>query len=291
MTSPAFSGKFTGMLLGSGRGGSGSSPRTLSSSLHAAAAGHSPNGTPSHSRSASMVQGVSPLSSGLLAAAVGRRSSTGTAGLQEPPAAAAAATPEAAAGASFMPVEPSAAAAEPLPLSTLRLSIDGTGTPGGTSGGGAAPGDSSSSSAAAAAGGGSPGRDISLSLKGLAPEAARHRLQELDGQVKEWKAAWEEAERQERILREEVARLESMSQITDRDALYLRSVIVSGFESGELPTNGAMFGVLGRLLHFSPQEMRRIKQHATSKSSGSISSLVLGAVGGGPAVGGGGVRR
>jgi hypothetical protein len=130
-----------------------------------------------------------------------------------------------------------------------------------------------------------------LNLKGLAPEAAKHRLQELDGQVREWKAAWEEADRQARIMREEVARLESMSQITDRDALYLRSVIVSGFESGELPTNGAMFGVLGRLLHFSPQEMSRIKQHSASKSSGSISSLVLGAVGGGPAVGGGGIRR
>jgi hypothetical protein len=188
--------------------------------------------------------------------------------------------------------EASAAAAaaetEPLPLSTLRLSIDGT--PRGVSGAGE--GDSSSTAgtaraAAADSSGGSPG----LNLKVLAPEAAKHRLQELDGQVREWKSAWEEAERQSRILREEVARLESMSQITDRDALYLRSVIVSGFESGELPTTGAMFGVLGRLLHFSRQEMSRIKQHATSKSSGSISSLVLGAVGGGPAVGGGGIRR
>eukprot|EP00882_Tetradesmus_deserticola_P008438 GHRQ01008897.1.p1 GENE.GHRQ01008897.1~~GHRQ01008897.1.p1 ORF type:complete len:168 (+),score=56.86 GHRQ01008897.1:77-505(+) len=141
--------------------------------------------------------------------------------------------------------------------------------------------------AAGGGSGGSPG----LNLKGLASEAAKHRLQELNSQVREWKAAWEEAERQACIMREEVARLESMSQITDRDALYLRSVIVSGFESGELPMNGAMFGVLARLLHFSPQEMSRIKQHSTSKSSGRINSSVLGAVGGGPAVGGGGIRR
>eukprot|EP00879_Flechtneria_rotunda_P004046 GHRR01004289.1.p1 GENE.GHRR01004289.1~~GHRR01004289.1.p1 ORF type:complete len:265 (+),score=82.23 GHRR01004289.1:105-797(+) len=177
-----------------------------------------------------------------------------------------------------------------LPLSTLRLSSVG-GTPRGSHGGDetAAAGFGSSS---AADNDGPAGRTPSaLNLKGLAPEALKHRVVELDSQVKEWRGAWEDAERQLRTMREEVARLESMSQITDRDALYLRSVIVSGFESGELPPGSAMFGVLARLLHFSPVEMGRIKQHATGKSAGGISSLVLGAVAGGPAVGGGGIRR
>jgi len=65
---------------------------------------------------------------------------------------------------------------------------------------------------------------------------------------------------------------------------------VSGFESGELPSSGSMFMVLARLLHFSEQEVQRIQQHA-SKPTGGISSLVLGAMAGGPAVGGGGGRR
>eukprot|EP00878_Enallax_costatus_P011063 GHUV01011555.1.p1 GENE.GHUV01011555.1~~GHUV01011555.1.p1 ORF type:complete len:370 (+),score=118.24 GHUV01011555.1:64-1173(+) len=244
LASPAFSGKFTGMLL-SGSGGT---------------AGHSRSASLSHQQ----LLGPSPLSyagSGGAYSAARRTSSTGASLLSEPPAA-------------VVAVEPSRSRTEAaeLPLSTLRLSIDGAGN----SGGGAAL---------------EAGSATSPLHQGLAPDALKHRLQELDSQAREWKTAWEEADRRTRVLNEEVARLESMSQITDRDALYLRSVIVSGFESGELPGGGAMFGVLSRLLHFSPQEMSRIKQHAqTSKGSG-ISSLVLGAMSGGPAVGGGGVRR
>lgn len=283
LTSPAFSGKFTDKLL-SGRSGS-------------LTAG-SPHATPGHSRNNSMVQqqsgvGLSPLSSG-----VRRSSSTGAIAVEQQQHPAAVAGLEGgsgllAAGAGAAEAssswgllgqqEQQAEGSERLPLSTLHLSMDGTGTGGAGTPRGTSGGDGSFDEGPTS----SPG----LNLKGLAPEALKRRVQELDSQVREWKTGWEEADRQQRIMREEVARLESMSQITDRDALYLRSVIVSGFESGELPTSSTMFGVLGRLLHFSPQEMSRIKQHTSSKSAGTgISSLVLGAAAGGPPVGGGGIR-
>jgi hypothetical protein len=126
-----------------------------------------------------------------------------------------------------------------LPLSTLRLSADDhPGTPGGGGAGGAA--------GAADAG----------------PGALKRRVSELEGQARQWKAAYEESDRRLRAALEEVSRLEGVGQITDRDALYLRSVIVSGFEAGELPRDGSMFGVLSRLLHFTPQEVERIHAHA-----------------------------
>ena len=80
-------------------------------------------------------------------------------------------------------------------------------------------------------------------------------------QVRQWRTAYDEAERSLRGAKDEVARLESSSQITDRDALYLRSVIVSGFEAGELPLKSTMYAVLSRLLHFTPQEVDRISRH------------------------------
>jgi hypothetical protein len=135
-----------------------------------------------------------------------------------------------------------------LPLSTLRLSNDeGPLSPGNNSGSGGVP---------------------------EGPAAVRRRLAELEAQAKQWRSAYDEADRRLRASLDEVARLEGVGQITDRDALYLRSVIVSGFEAGELPKDGSMFGVLSRLLHFTPQEMERIRQHAAAK--------------GGPGKGGGG---
>jgi hypothetical protein len=99
------------------------------------------------------------------------------------------------------------------------------------------------------------------------PGAARRRLTEAEAAAKQWKAAYEEADRRLRHAMEEVSRLEGVGQITDRDALYLRSVIVSGFEAGELPREGSMYGVLSRLLHFTGQEVERIQQHAAARAA------------------------
>lgn len=104
-------------------------------------------------------------------------------------------------------------------------------------------------------------------------------------QVRQWRAAYEDADRALRAARDEVARLESSCQITDRDALYLRSVIVSGFEAGELPCTSTMFGVLARLLHFTPQEMERIQRHAgavtgAGKGGGGYGMGLVGVLGG-----------
>jgi hypothetical protein len=109
--------------------------------------------------------------------------------------------------------------------------------------------------------------------------------------VRQWRTAYDEAERSLRGTREEVARLESSSQITDRDALYLRSVIVSGFEAGELPRDSTMYAVLSRLLHFTPQEVERISRHAAGgnatagagKGGGGYGMSVGGILGGGSA--------
>lgn len=42
------------------------------------------------------------------------------------------------------------------------------------------------------------------------------------------------------------------------DLTYVKNVLLKGFESGSLPPDSSMLGVLSRLLEFSPQELERI---------------------------------
>eukprot|EP00775_Hariotina_reticulata_P008591 gene8591-8773_t len=291
LASPAFSGKLSGQLLAR-RDGSGSMTAQLGGLGPSGAA--TPSGHHSRSSSSHALPGGSYVSKHPVQA------------LQGALAAAAATRGNRAAGTAGRGAAVSAAAGEgagngggSLPLSTVRLSCDevvGLAEAGGTP-------RTPAGGALAASSGGGDGWEVE-SLKGLPsyedlqglvdeqvePDAAKQKLQQMVQHVMDWQLKCEDRERRLHVMQEEVERLEGLSQITDRDALYLRSVIVSGFESGELPSSGSMFLVLARLLHFSEQEVQRIQQHA-SKPAGGISSLVLGAMAGGPAVGGGGGRR
>eukprot|EP00798_Chlamydomonas_sp_ICE-L_P019140 gene19140-25748_t len=80
-----------------------------------------------------------------------------------------------------------------------------------------------------------------------------------------YKQAYDESEhthtlrnQTEAALKEEVAKLQALTQLADGDVSYMRSVIISGFMSGELPKEGSIFPVLSRLLRFTPQETDKI---------------------------------
>lgn len=72
-------------------------------------------------------------------------------------------------------------------------------------------------------------------------------------QVEHFRRAWEESERThalraqaEQALKEEIAVLQGTSKLVNTDLLYLRSVVISGYESGELPSDNHMFQVGAR---------------------------------------------
>lgn len=54
----------------------------------------------------------------------------------------------------------------------------------------------------------------------------------------------------------------------DVDLEYLKAVVIGGFEAGELPASSAMLPVLARLLHFSPEELERIRSGKQAQHGG-----------------------
>eukprot|EP00798_Chlamydomonas_sp_ICE-L_P002346 gene2346-8648_t len=76
----------------------------------------------------------------------------------------------------------------------------------------------------------------------------------------------------EAALKDEVAKLHALTQLVDGDVSYMRSVIISGFVSGELPKVGSIFPVLSRLLRFTPQETEKIM---SSKSTHQAATSVV----------------
>jgi hypothetical protein len=71
-------------------------------------------------------------------------------------------------------------------------------------------------------------------------------------QVEHFRRAWEDSERThalrdqaDQASKDEIAALQGASGLVNTDLLYLRSVIMSGFETGELPCDRSMFQVRG----------------------------------------------
>lgn len=286
LTSPAFSGKFSGGLLSS-------SPKGSPHAYHAApgvgqllaptSRGHS------RSSSAQMQQqqqlGPSPLSGSF-----NRRASDGAEALGSAAAAAGAAgglgsrcssSSSALLQAAAAAAEPvPAAAADALPLSTLRLEPQGSGAPAvGRLQVLSLPGGSPSAGAAAAAVGGGGGNVPDLAstaedLEGLEPEDLKQRVLQAEGEMREWRAAIDSAHARINELHDETHHLQSLYQITERDAKYLREVLVSALKGGELHASSSMLQGLARMLHFTPAELEKIQAHSRSSgSSGVVGSL------------------
>lgn len=74
------------------------------------------------------------------------------------------------------------------------------------------------------------------------------------------------------ILKEEIANLQRDANREGLDVDYLKNILVAAFEQGTLPNESPMLDVLARLLHFSPNEVERIKNappgHARRSSKG-----------------------
>jgi len=61
------------------------------------------------------------------------------------------------------------------------------------------------------------------------------------------------------VAKAEIAELGRSKSREGLDVDYLKAVILKGFESGELPNSSGLLPVLGRLLHFSPEELSKAK--------------------------------
>jgi hypothetical protein len=209
---------------------------------------------------------------GVAAGGLGSKRSSSSSALQAAAAAAAAA-------------EPVPAGADALPLSTLRLESQGSGAPvGGRLQVLPLPVGSPSAAAAAAAaeaGGGVSGRgntpDLASTaedLEGLEPEDLKQRVLQAEGEMREWRAAIESAHARINELHDETHHLQSLYQITERDAKYLREVLVSALKGGELHASSSMLQGLARMLHFTPAELEKIQAHSRgSGGSGVVGSL------------------
>lgn len=296
LTSPAFSGKFSGGLLsGSPKG----SPRAYAAPgvgqlLAPTSRGHS------RSSSAQMQQqqqlGPSPLSGsfnrrasdgaealgsavGEAAAAAGAAGAAG--GLGSKRSSSSSALQQAAAAAAAAEPVP-AADADALPLSTLRLEPQGSGAPAvGRLQVLPLPGGSPSPGAAAAAGGGGGGSGPDLAstaedLEGLEPEDLKQRVLQAEGEMREWRAAIDSAHARINELHDETHHLQSLYQITERDAKYLREVLVSALKGGELHASSSMLQGLARMLHFTPAELEKITAHSRSSGSSSMVGSLAG---------------
>ena len=109
------------------------------------------------------------------------------------------------------------------------------------------------------------------------------RIVELEAEVRAWKEELADAERTaelreqaETALKDEIRHLQALQQAGGVDSQYLRSVLISGFNSGELPKQGNMYKVLARLLHFTSQEAEQAPTGAGAKQrvpSRSMSTL------------------
>lgn len=296
LTSPAFSGKFSGgmnmMMGGSPRG----SPRA-----HAASGVQQLLPSRGHSRSSSMQMqhGLSPLSAGFSRRASDSSDALGVlggaadaaTGTPAPPAkrsSSSSALQQAAAAAAAAAIETvpaGAAGAEALPLSTLRLQSEGSGFSSAAAGSGSGgrvqllplPSDAITPTAAAAVDemGDVEGEDVEM----LSPGALRQHVVAAREELRSWRAEMDAATSQINELREETHHLHSLYQITERDAKYLREVLVSALKSGELHATGTMLQGLSRMLHFTPDELQKISAHSRS-TGGGVAGLVGWGLGG-----------
>ena len=76
----------------------------------------------------------------------------------------------------------------------------------------------------------------------------------------------------EAVMKKEISDLQRQQQFSKVDVAYVRQVLISAFESGELPKQGQILTVLARLLQFAPEDLARI-QPAGKRRSGLVSVL------------------
>jgi hypothetical protein len=183
------------------------------------------------------------------ALAASKRSSSSSA-LQQVAAAATAAEPVAAIGA--------------LPLSTLRLESEGSGVPVGGVGRVQLLPLPGVDTPTAAEGSRADLASTAEELEELPPEALKQRVLHAEGEVREWRGAIDELHAKMRDLDDQTHHLSSLLQITERDAKYLREVLVSALKSGELHASSSMLQGLSRMLHFTPDELQRMQLHSKS---------------------------
>lgn len=281
LTSPAFSGaKYSaGMVFNSGspRGGP-------AAQQHGAGSSHSRNS------SMQMQHGPSPLSGSfnrrasdaadtLSAAAAAEEGDGGVAGsLASKRSSSSSALHQAAVAAAEQ-----APAVTALPLSTLRLESEGSGvhSAAAAAGGGVGiggprlqllplPGGTGTSTptAAAATAVDSKPEVTPEELDSMQPEDLKQRVLHAQNELRDWRAAIDVANARINELYNETHHIQSLYQITERDAKYLREVLVSALKSGELNATSSMLQGLSRMLHFTPAELDKIQAHSRAAAAG-----------------------
>jgi len=93
----------------------------------------------------------------------------------------------------------------------------------------------------------------------------REEIEEKDSLINSLQNALEDSERthtlrdqSEKVLKQEIYDMQRTEKRGKVDLTYVKNVLLKGFESGSLPPDSSMLGVLSRLLEFSPQELERI---------------------------------
>jgi chromosome segregation ATPase len=131
---------------------------------------------------------------------------------------------------------------------------------------------------AAAAAGSSDGDLMATAeeLDSLRAEDLRQRVLEAHSELRGWRSAIQEANEQIAGLYDETHRLHSLYQVTERDAKYLREVLVSALKSGELHATAPMLQGLSRMLHFTHSELERIQAHSRSSGVGGVVGSLAG---------------
>lgn len=136
-----------------------------------------------------------------------------------------------------------------------------------------------------------PGEQIASALLielASSAEAAAAAAAAQEARVAEAVAALEDSERTHslrdqttQVLKDEINKLQRNMQASSVDTVYLKNILVSGFEKGELSASSSVLTVIGRLLCFSPDELERStrgskalqRKKSSSSSSGHGFSL------------------
>jgi chromosome segregation ATPase len=113
-------------------------------------------------------------------------------------------------------------------------------------------------------------------LDSLPAEELKQRVLAQHSELRGWRSAIQEANSRITELYDETHHLQSLYQITERDAKYLREVLVSALKGGELHATASMLQGLSRMLHFTPSELEKIQAHSRSSGVGGVVGSLAG---------------
>jgi chromosome segregation ATPase len=107
-------------------------------------------------------------------------------------------------------------------------------------------------------------------LDSLPAEELKQHVLAQHSELRGWRSAIQEANARISELYDETHHLQSLYQIADRDAKYLREVLVSALKDGELHATAPLLQGLSRMLHFTPSELEKIQAHSRRSGMGGV---------------------